>query len=391
MAYTKEKETEIFSMAISKLRVILVVFFEIIACATLIATIVIWSRFNFVIYNYIINLIGWLVAIIVALAFGISSTSKNAVARITKEYVIVRNVKYSLKLYISHHVITNSKRKKTIVILFSNNKKAKIKAKAEYVNKFIEKFEILLAEKFPATNQEENKVQEISNSESLKQEQTIDVEALKKEVYQQLLKDIKLINTPAEKFEKKELVKLTLEEKMQNATRKANSYYLKNSLMDSEHEKIFYVILSKIINKDDYIIVPHVSLREVFQVIGDNFENLEYLSTHHIDFMIYENYEYKPVVAIEINGSSHNEERQQVSDTFKKAIFEKYGVQYLSIANDLVDDIDYVTNLLTDINEYSLYCKHDDRNKKMFKVDERTYKCLECKKIYTYRPLVNNL
>ena len=271
---------------------------------------------------------------------------------LTSERIIVEKRSYFLTCYSRYEVTKVGKsNKQQVTIYFSNKKTAKFKGK----DKDLERLLKILDDTLKISQEEKQKVS--------------------------------LIKWPD--IKEKKVFRDTFEEKIKNAELKVNNYYLKNSLFDSEYEKMAYDNLQLIINYYDFIIVPHVSLREIFSMIGNTFGELGYLSTHHIDFMIYENKEYKPIVAIEINGYSHETEKQQVSDAFKRGIFQKYGISYINIDNDRIDDISYLRQELSKITYYSLYCRHKGRNKKMIKIDEDTYKCMLCQKEYKYGLLVN--
>lgn len=127
----------------------------------------------------------------------------------------------------------------------------------------------------------------------------------------------------------------------------ADKYVLKNYFWDGGKadsgykflEATVFDLLRKYIS-DSYILIPHVSLREIFCVrdTENSYPYFAFLSTHHVDFLIIDWKAARPVLALELDGKYHKENDKQIkSDSFKDSLFMQSGIPLFRIP--LEDDL----------------------------------------------------
>ncbi len=103
---------------------------------------------------------------------------------------------------------------------------------------------------------------------------------------------------------------------------RAKGYKLKNCVMN-DSEKAFFFELQKQL-PEGFHIFPKIRIADFVESIsgeGSKFRNHQIIPKH-VDFLICDAY-FKPVLAIEVNGSSHEREDRQDSDTLKQQIFKE--------------------------------------------------------------------
>lgn len=109
------------------------------------------------------------------------------------------------------------------------------------------------------------------------------------------------------------------------------AFSLKKDFFDSEMEKKVYDILKAFIN-EKFIIIPHVSLREVFQWDWSLSEKITNTVTKmHFDFGIYDT-NLLPIMFVEVSGSEHiRNKKTKEADKFKKELLKKYDLKLVNI------------------------------------------------------------
>jgi len=77
-----------------------------------------------------------------------------------------------------------------------------------------------------------------------------------------------------------------------------------------------------------YHVFPKMRIADILETTargGDYYRQRNKILPKHIDFVVCNQY-FKPVLAIEVNGSSHRYSKTQASDALKKEIFEVVGM-----------------------------------------------------------------
>lgn len=104
-------------------------------------------------------------------------------------------------------------------------------------------------------------------------------------------------------------------------------YKAVSSVFDKREVMLFQELTKQL--PDGYYIFPKMRLADIMETTASGREfhgQFNRISKKHIDFLICDQY-YKPVIAIELNGSSHQTARAQKSDEFKKKAFENIGLR----------------------------------------------------------------
>jgi hypothetical protein len=94
-------------------------------------------------------------------------------------------------------------------------------------------------------------------------------------------------------------------------------HFAKKKYFFSEAEKKFYLILEQIADKNNWVIFSKINLRDLFYTFGEN--KLIYynrIKQKHVDFLLCDNSAFLPVIAIELDDSSHNLEKRIERDDF---------------------------------------------------------------------------
>ena len=131
------------------------------------------------------------------------------------------------------------------------------------------------------------------------------------------------------------LIKLLTSQEQQE---KALPYKAKQYLFSrSEHE--FLKTLHEQIDTSRYSIFPKVRLADFVEVTAKGKEYQGYwnkISSKHIDFLVWDVQENSIVLAIELDGKSHNSQKMQERDEFVNNLYERVGIKLerVSVGSD---------------------------------------------------------
>jgi hypothetical protein len=111
--------------------------------------------------------------------------------------------------------------------------------------------------------------------------------------------------------------------------------YLKKDSLLTQAEKKFFSILQEVVG-NDYLIFSQVSLLEILSVpsglsksqFASSFNKIQ---SKHIDFLLCEKESMKPMIAIELDDSSHREIKRMIRDSFLNNAFSSAGLPLLHI------------------------------------------------------------
>lgn len=112
------------------------------------------------------------------------------------------------------------------------------------------------------------------------------------------------------------------------------SYIKKNSVL-TESERDFFIVLNKIIG-NDFLILSQVSLMEILAIPNGLDKSQHYsaknrIQAKHIDFLLCEKESTRPLLVIELNGSSHEEPNRILRDDFLKNALASAGLPFLQV------------------------------------------------------------
>ena len=114
----------------------------------------------------------------------------------------------------------------------------------------------------------------------------------------------------------------------------AYNYFRKDYFM-SRAERDFFNILIEVVGSD-YYIFPQVHLSAILnhKVKGQNWKAaFKHINGKSVDFVICDKTNLKPLVAIELDDSSHNAEDRRVRDTEVERIFKDAALPLVRLAN----------------------------------------------------------
>jgi len=120
------------------------------------------------------------------------------------------------------------------------------------------------------------------------------------------------------------VVKSVVLEKKQYLPYHAKKYFF------SQSEQQFFNILNSHIDAHRYTIFPKVRLGDFIDVDHQDRGNRTWwnkIRAKHIDYLIWDLVENKIVLAIELDGNSHNSEKMQQRDKFVNELYIKVGVK----------------------------------------------------------------
>ena len=118
------------------------------------------------------------------------------------------------------------------------------------------------------------------------------------------------------------------------------------SILRSDELELFNVL--KTVIGENYYIFPQVHLSEMIEIknVFKDHKNLyEILGNKSVDFGVFTKNTLRPLLAIELNGSSHLLSGTLNRDALKKSIFKKVGIEYISLEkgnykfNEVIVDI----------------------------------------------------
>lgn len=125
-----------------------------------------------------------------------------------------------------------------------------------------------------------------------------------------------------------ELIK-EIEKKQENSF-DAKNYKPQRLVTNNEYE--LFIKLKKIADTHNLIIMSKVRLADIFTIIknSNKYSTFNYIASKHIDFMIY-SAELYPLIAIELQDISHNEEDRQESDNIKTELFKNTTISLMQV------------------------------------------------------------
>ncbi len=173
----------------------------------------------------------------------------------------------------------------------------------------------------------------------------------------------------------------------------ASRFSLKNSFWDGSLESKVYLALKRIIHTN-YIILPHIGLREVFYWKWDyDWRLTNKVTKMHFDFAIYTN-DFLPVIFIEINGGEHNKLETRLNDELKHSLLAQNKLKLITIdATSTIQDEKLVeiisTQIKTEVPDrqsypaYCLECQCRMSLRQNHQTKEYFYSCDKCNKTYS--------
>ncbi|WP_240730760.1 DUF2726 domain-containing protein [Deinococcus sp. S9] len=102
----------------------------------------------------------------------------------------------------------------------------------------------------------------------------------------------------------------------------------------SRDENAFFTALERALSRTPYRVFPNVRLNDLFRITAETQRGAVYarLRDKHVDFLIVDGTAaYRPVLAIELDGASHQSEKQQHRDAVKDVAFQSAGLKLIRL------------------------------------------------------------
>jgi hypothetical protein len=124
-------------------------------------------------------------------------------------------------------------------------------------------------------------------------------------------------------------------------------YKRKYSVM-SKSESAFFFELQKQLTQE-YYVFPKMRIADVLDIPNghDYYRMRNKALPKHIDFLVCDKF-FKPLVAIEINGSSHNSFKQQEADRIKNEMFKDSGLplETINVGTSFIQSVEHIKSYL---------------------------------------------
>lgn len=108
--------------------------------------------------------------------------------------------------------------------------------------------------------------------------------------------------------------------------------YKKRDFFFTVAEKSFFEVLQPIIKEHNYVIFPKARLANIIIVEKGTINQTSYwnkIKSKHIDFLICDGKYFNPKLAIELDDSSHNQQKRITRDIFVDHAFKSAGLPFL--------------------------------------------------------------
>lgn len=112
------------------------------------------------------------------------------------------------------------------------------------------------------------------------------------------------------------------------------SYNKKDSIL-TESERAFYIVLKNVVG-NDFLIFSQVSLLEILAIPNGLSTSQQYIAKNkiqakHIDFLLCEKESMRPLLVMELDGSSHEKPGRILRDDFLKNALAGAGLPFLPV------------------------------------------------------------
>ena len=130
---------------------------------------------------------------------------------------------------------------------------------------------------------------------------------------------------------------------------KVELQYRKRPVVLDKREAAFFYELKKQLS-EGYNIFPKMRIADFLETTAtgrDYYKQRNKILPKHVDFLICDQY-FKPLLAIEVNGSSHRQEKVQVNDALKKEIFEaaEIPLKTVTVGTDFVPAVQEIVKII---------------------------------------------
>lgn len=131
---------------------------------------------------------------------------------------------------------------------------------------------------------------------------------------------------------------------------KSLPYHLNQGLFNAS-ELVFFNILNASVDAQRYTVFPKVRLGDYIQPTNHGAErwgSWNRIKSRHVDFIIWDLTQQKIVLAIELDGSSHNSKLAYEADAFKDEVFKSISLplKRIRVGSNFEQEINKIINYL---------------------------------------------
>jgi very-short-patch-repair endonuclease len=117
-----------------------------------------------------------------------------------------------------------------------------------------------------------------------------------------------------------------------------NRYFLKDRIFDHSTEFEFYKMLRDVILGQRFVAMVQIPLASLVGVRNTNdaiyMAHFGRIKSKRVDYVICRKEDLKPLLALELDGSSHNKEERKERDHFVDSVYTSIGLAFLHVSLD---------------------------------------------------------
>lgn len=99
----------------------------------------------------------------------------------------------------------------------------------------------------------------------------------------------------------------------------------------SKSEQQVYLALQNLTGGTPYAVFPNVRLNDIFEITSRTGNAYARLRDKHVDFLIVSRHDWRPLLGLEIDGTSHDSGKQKKRDQVKDVAFRSAGLPLLRL------------------------------------------------------------
>lgn len=127
----------------------------------------------------------------------------------------------------------------------------------------------------------------------------------------------------------------------------AIAYRKKEHLMTKAELEFFRVL--ELVIKNQYYIVPQLPISKIATTIAkgkDYYTYLNKIDRKTVDFVLFDRQSFSPVMVIELDDSSHNDENRKIRDGFVDNVMKNIGLKIIHVKTSYAYSTEELNNLI---------------------------------------------
>lgn len=131
-------------------------------------------------------------------------------------------------------------------------------------------------------------------------------------------------------------------------SKKTTLTYRKKEYLMTKAEIEFFRILELVV-KNQYYIVPQLPISKIALPMAkgkDYYTHFNKIDRKTVDFVLFDKQSFSPVVVIELDDSSHNNEKRRTRDSFVDNVMKNIGLKIVHIKTAYTYNLEEIANLI---------------------------------------------